>query len=163
MESAVVVRKNRSLRQAALQRKTAYVGLGVLALAGCVLLARGESSAAPSISRSTAASPPQPPPPPGVTLQSGSAAKANNARSGPAATKSERAARSPWGKDDELGTLNLMTDETRLRALSRIGSGKVYDLSVEYYVGMPSWYAVGDPRYQYHLTHTPHGSIVDDP
>lgn len=70
---------------------------------------------------------------------------------------------SPWGPDDQIGTLNLMTEATRLAALRRIRSGKVYDLSVEYFVGMPSWYALGDPRYQYHLTHTPRGTTVDDP
>jgi len=78
-------------------------------------------------------------------------------------THGERAGRSPWGKDDEIGTLNMMTDATRLRVLEQIASGKPYDLSVEYFVGMPSWYALGDPRYQYHLTHTPHGTAVDDP
>lgn len=75
----------------------------------------------------------------------------------------ERAGKSPWGPQDEIGTLNMMTDESRLRALRRVRSGKVYDLSVEYFVGMPSWYVLGDPRYQYHLTHTPHGTVVDDP
>jgi kynurenine formamidase len=75
----------------------------------------------------------------------------------------QKAARSPWGKGDQIGTLNMMTERSRLAALQRIRSGKVYDLSVEYFVGMPSWYALGDPRYQYHLTHTPHGTAVDDP
>lgn len=74
-----------------------------------------------------------------------------------------RAGKSPWGKGDQIGTLNMMTQQSRLRVLQRIDSGKVYDLSVEYYVGMPSWYALGDPRYQYHLTHTPRGTAVDDP
>ena len=75
----------------------------------------------------------------------------------------ERVAKSPWGPDDQIGTLNMMTEESRLAVLRRVRSGKVYDLSVEYYVGMPSWYVLGDPRYQYHLTHTPHGTAVDDP
>jgi kynurenine formamidase len=73
------------------------------------------------------------------------------------------AGKSPWGADDQIGTLNKMNDEQRLKVLQRIASGKVYDLSVEYFVGMPSWYALGDPRYQYHLTHTPNGTVVDDP
>ena len=83
-----------------------------------------------------------------------------------AALASKRAATvgtSPWGKHDELGTLNLMSDSSRLKVLQRIHSGKVYDLAVEYFVGMPSWYALGDPRYQFHMTHTPHGTVVDDP
>lgn len=70
---------------------------------------------------------------------------------------------SPWGPEDEIGRLNVMTEVSRLSILSRINSGKVYDLSVDYYVGMPSWHAIGDPRYQYWLTHTPHGTLVDDP
>lgn len=74
-----------------------------------------------------------------------------------------RAGRSPWGKEDEIGTLNMMSDASRLHVLQRIGGGKVYDLSVEYYVGMPSWYALGDPRYQFHTTHTPQGTVADDP
>ncbi len=80
-----------------------------------------------------------------------------------AAAPTPHPGQSPWGPDDQIGTLNLMTDATRLAALRQIGSGKVYDLSVDYFVGMPSWYALGDPRYQYHLTHTPHGHAVDDP
>lgn len=71
--------------------------------------------------------------------------------------------RSPWGPDDELGSLNRMTDASRAAVLSRIAGGKVYDLGVEYFVGMPSWHVLGDPRYQYWLTHTPRGTAVDDP
>lgn len=71
--------------------------------------------------------------------------------------------RSPWGSDDQIGRLNLMNDASRLAILSRVASGRVYDLSVEYFVGMPSWHAIGDPRYQFWLTHTPRGTAVDDP
>jgi kynurenine formamidase len=70
---------------------------------------------------------------------------------------------SPWGPDDEIGQLNRMTDASRADVLRRIAGGKVYDLSVEYFVGMPSWHGLGDPRYQYWLTHTPRGTAVDDP
>ena len=70
---------------------------------------------------------------------------------------------SPWGADDELGRLNLMTDATRAAILSRIDSGKVYDLSVEYFIGMPGWFHAGDPRYNIWMTHTPKGTVVDDP
>lgn len=70
---------------------------------------------------------------------------------------------SPWGPDDQIGRLNLMTEESRAAVLGRIASGKSYDLSVDYFVGMPSWHGIGDPRYQYWLTHTPHGTVVDDP
>lgn len=75
----------------------------------------------------------------------------------------EIAGESPWGPEDEIGTLNLMTETTRLQVLSKIKSGKTYDLSVEYFVGMPGFHSLGDPSYQYWLTHTPHGTIVDNP
>ncbi len=70
---------------------------------------------------------------------------------------------SPWGKEDEIGTLNMMTEQSRANALASIGSGRAYDLSVEYFVGMPSFDALGDPGYQYWLTHTPDGTVVDNP
>lgn len=70
---------------------------------------------------------------------------------------------SPWGPDDELGRLNLMTDETRAAILSRVSGGQAYDLSVEYFIGMPSWQAAGDPHYRIWMTHTPRGTAVDDP
>ena len=37
-----------------------------------------------------------------------------------------------WGKSDEVGALNAMTDATRLAALKLAKSGKVYDLGVLY-------------------------------
>ena len=70
---------------------------------------------------------------------------------------------SPWGPDDEIGRLNLITPESRTKVLSRIDGSAIYDLSVEYFIGMPSWQAAGDPRYQIWMTHTPQGTIVDDP
>lgn len=76
---------------------------------------------------------------------------------------SEEVGISPWGPKDEIGTLNLMNEQSRLEVLSRISSGKVYDLSVEYFVGMPSFHALGDPAYQYWLTHTPKGTVIDNP
>ncbi|MEZ5044454.1 MAG: cyclase family protein [Saprospiraceae bacterium] len=79
------------------------------------------------------------------------------------AQQKETVGKSPWGVEDEIGTLNMMTDATRLQVLSQIKSGKTYDLSVEYFVGMPSFHSLGDPGYQYWLTHTPHGTIVDNP
>lgn len=71
--------------------------------------------------------------------------------------------RSPWGPEDERGALNRMTEASRAAVLSRVSGGRVYDLSVEYFVGMPSWHLLGDPRFQYWLTHTPRGTAVDDP
>jgi kynurenine formamidase len=37
-----------------------------------------------------------------------------------------------WGKDDQRGALNAMTDATRLAAVSLIRKGRVYDLGVPY-------------------------------
>ncbi|HUR59297.1 MAG TPA: cyclase family protein [Opitutaceae bacterium] len=70
---------------------------------------------------------------------------------------------SPWGPEDEIGVLNLMDDASRARVLARIRGGKVYDLSTEYFAGMPSFHHLHDPRYQYWLTHTPRGTVVDNP
>ncbi len=70
---------------------------------------------------------------------------------------------SPWGPSDEIGRLNLITPESRAAILARLAGGKVYDLSVEYFIGMPSWQAAGDPHYRMWMTHTPHGTVIDDP
>ena len=70
---------------------------------------------------------------------------------------------SPWGPADEIGRLNLITPKSRANILSRIDGRTAYDLSVEYFIGMPSWQAAGDPRYQIWMTHTPQGTVVDDP
>ncbi len=71
--------------------------------------------------------------------------------------------KSPWGANDEIGRLNLMTVESQQKVLSQIRAGTNYDLSVEYFIGMPSWQAAGDPHYRIWMTHTPHGTAVDDP
>jgi kynurenine formamidase len=79
------------------------------------------------------------------------------------AQQQEAAGKSPWGPQDEIGTLNMMTEASQLQVLSQIVTGKVYDLSVDYFVGMPSFHSLGDPGSQYWLTHTPHGTVVDNP
>ncbi|MBL3529340.1 MAG: cyclase family protein [gamma proteobacterium endosymbiont of Lamellibrachia anaximandri] len=71
--------------------------------------------------------------------------------------------KSPWGPGDEIGRLNLMTPVSQQAILSRIDGGKSYDLSVEYFIGMPSWQAAGDPHYRIWMTHTPQGTVIDDP
>ncbi|SEW51459.1 cyclase family protein [Chitinophaga arvensicola] len=78
------------------------------------------------------------------------------------AQQQEQAGISPWGKADEIGTLNMMSDKNNLALFSKIKTGKVYDLGVEYFVGMPGFTALGDPAYQFWLTHTPRGTIVGD-
>ena len=70
---------------------------------------------------------------------------------------------SPWGAADEIGRLNLITPESQAKILSRVDGRTAYDLSVEYFIGMPSWEAAGDPHYQIWMTHTPKGTVVDDP
>ena len=70
---------------------------------------------------------------------------------------------SPWGPEDEIGRLNLMTPQSQARVLSRVDGKHTYDLSVEYFIGMPSWQAAGDPHYRIWMTHTPHGNVVADP
>ena len=75
----------------------------------------------------------------------------------------EEVGKSPWGPSDEVGTLNMTTETSKINILSKIKSGKSYDLSVDYFVGMPSFHSLGDPGYQYWLTHTPHGTVVDNP
>ncbi len=69
---------------------------------------------------------------------------------------SNKAAKSPWGPDDEIGTLNMMTDASRFDVLKRVMGGKVYDLGVDLFVGMPLCCTpFGDPSFQIWMTHTP--------
>ena len=66
------------------------------------------------------------------------------------------AAKSPWGPADEIGTLNMMTDTSRFDILKQIAGGKVYDLGVDLFVGMPACCVpFGDPNFQIFMTHTP--------
>jgi kynurenine formamidase len=66
------------------------------------------------------------------------------------------AAKSPWGPADEIGTLNMMTDASRADVLGRVVGGKVYDLGVELFVGVPTCCApFGDPTFQIWMTHNP--------
>lgn len=77
-------------------------------------------------------------------------------------TNFRRAAESPFGADDEIGMLNLIDGDSRRAILSRTDAGQMFDLSVDYFVGMPSWSQAGDPDYQIWMTHTPAGTVVDD-
>ena len=40
-------------------------------------------------------------------------------------------ARSPWGPDDEIGALNLITPDRRSSALAQVDGSRVFDLSVD--------------------------------
>ncbi|AOY02310.1 cyclase [Jeongeupia sp. USM3] len=70
---------------------------------------------------------------------------------------------SPWGANDEIGRLNLITPASRAAIMARVSGEQVYDLAVDYFVGMPSWQEAGDPPYQMWMTHTPHGNVIADP
>jgi kynurenine formamidase len=72
-------------------------------------------------------------------------------------------AMSPYGPDDQAGALNQLDDASRYAILSRIGSGRVYDLSVENFPGMPGLVhlGMGDPDFHLWMTHTPGGMRVE--
>ncbi len=73
-----------------------------------------------------------------------------------------KVSKSPWGADDEIGRLNWITPETNRAILDHLDGSHVFDLNVEYFIGMPSWVAAGDPPYGIWMTHTPQGSIHDN-
>ncbi|MFC6356595.1 cyclase family protein [Luethyella okanaganae] len=73
----------------------------------------------------------------------------------------QKVTESPFGPDDEIGMLNLLDDVASDELLRRV-VGVPYDLSVDYFIGMPSWQAFGDPAFQIWMTHTPKGNVVDD-
>lgn len=70
--------------------------------------------------------------------------------------------KSPFGESDQIGMLNLMTSESMRRVLTEIDGYKVFDLAVDYFIGMPSWIASGEPTYQINVIRSPRGNIVDD-
>lgn len=72
-------------------------------------------------------------------------------------------AKSPWGPDDEIGALNHITAASRAAILARVDPTRVFDLSCDYFVGMPTWSALGDPAYQIFKTHDPAGDVVTNP
>ena len=70
---------------------------------------------------------------------------------------------SPFGPDDEIGMINLLTPTVAREQLARADGGKVFDLSVDLFMGMPTWTAAGEPPFSIWMVHTPQGSVVDDP
>jgi len=74
----------------------------------------------------------------------------------------EQATISPWGPDDEIGRLNMMSAERSAEVMSRIDPASVFDLAVTYRMGMPYWPVAGDPKYDIYMTHTPQGSVNED-
>jgi kynurenine formamidase len=71
-----------------------------------------------------------------------------------------KATESPFGPSDEIGMLNLITAQSRDAILSTADAGRMFDLSVDYFVGMPSWVGANDPNYQLWMTHTPAGEKI---
>src|SRR6202020_757094 len=67
---------------------------------------------------------------------------------------------SPYGSDDEIGMLHLIDGVSRSAILSRADASKMFDLSVDNFVGMPGWFGAGDQPYQIWMTHTPRGEIA---
>lgn len=80
-----------------------------------------------------------------------------------ASAAADDVAMSPYGPQDQAGRLNELDDASRLAILSRIGSGQVYDLSVDNFPGMPGLVhlGMGDPDFHLWMTHTPDGMAVE--
>ena len=53
--------------------------------------------------------------------------------------------RSPFGPDDQIGMLNLISPDSMRKVMSDVDGGKVFDLGVDYFLGMPAWIAQGQP------------------
>ena len=73
-----------------------------------------------------------------------------------------KVSKSPWGPEDEIGRLNWITPERTAAILGHLDGAHVFDLNVDYFIGMPSWIAAGDPTYGIWMTHTPQGSVNDN-
>ena len=73
-----------------------------------------------------------------------------------------KATQSPFGSDDEIGMLNLIDAASRKEIMDRADPGKIYDLSVDNFMGMPGWFKAEDQPYQIWMTHTPRGEQADD-
>ena len=65
---------------------------------------------------------------------------------------------SPFGADDQIGMMNILTDATRGELLSRVTNGALYDLAVEFFVEMPGYYGANDPHFEICMSHTPPGT-----
>jgi kynurenine formamidase len=58
--------------------------------------------------------------------------------------------------------LNLIGADSMREIVSEADASRVFDLAVDYFIGMPSWTGFGDPSFQIWMSHTPSGSIVDN-
>ncbi|HEX2525806.1 MAG TPA: cyclase family protein [Geminicoccus sp.] len=68
--------------------------------------------------------------------------------------------KSPYGPDDEIGMLNVIDGASRAAILGRADATRIFDLSVDHFIGMPGWFGAGDQPYQIWMTHTPAGEIA---
>ena len=62
---------------------------------------------------------------------------------------------------DEIGRLAWMTPQSQAAALAAADASRPFDLAVDYFMGMPAWTVLGDPKYDIWLTHTPQGEGRD--
>jgi kynurenine formamidase len=69
---------------------------------------------------------------------------------------------SPFGSKDQIGMLNLIDAQSRRAIVDRADAGKVVDLAVDHFIGMPGWIAANDPGFQIWMTHTPRGEELAD-
>src|SRR5262245_33706654 len=70
--------------------------------------------------------------------------------------------KSPFGEDDEIGMLNLITPDSVRSIMAEADFGHIVDLSMDYFIGMPTFTAAGQPPYQIWMTNTPGGTTVDN-
>lgn len=77
-------------------------------------------------------------------------------------TRQLKPSKSPWGEDDQIGRLNMITDESRAKIMNAIDPKRQFCLYVNYFMGMPTFVAAGDPNYQIWMTHTPRGNTIDN-
>lgn len=73
------------------------------------------------------------------------------------------ASTSPFGPDDQVGMPNLVTPASMRSVVESVDLYKVFDLSVDFFVEMPSWTSLtGDPTFQIWMSHTPQGQVNHD-
>ncbi|RJQ76717.1 cyclase family protein [Amycolatopsis panacis] len=78
------------------------------------------------------------------------------------AAEFRKVSRSPFGSGDEIGMLNLLSADKAREVVRRADGGAAIDLSVDLFMGMPSWVKAGDPPFQQWMTHTPDGTLLDN-
>lgn len=81
----------------------------------------------------------------------------------PGQAPARRPSASELGPGDEIGRLNRLTPAAAADVLARVDGGRVFDLAVDFFVGMPAFTAGGDPPFAIWMTATPSGSVKDDP